>query len=62
MDKLPEVCKDCAEYGSHFCTDCLDEINQNLSDADKTVLSQALRNIARADETLASTDTKDSKE
>jgi len=61
MDKLPEACKDCAEYGSHFCTDCLNEINENPSDADKTVLSQVLRNVARSDETLASTDSNHSK-
>ena len=46
MDKLPEVCKDCAEYGSDFCQDCLDEITENLSSEEKIVLSEALRKIA----------------
>ncbi len=48
MNKLPQVCKDCAEYGSEFCNDCLDEINQNLSIEDKVLLSRALQNIANA--------------
>ena len=60
MNKLPDVCKDCAEYGSHFCEDCLEELNQNLSKEEKVILSRALRNIARADETLGSANTKTS--
>jgi hypothetical protein len=47
MNKLPDVCKDCAEYGSEFCNDCLDEINQNLSTEDKVLLSRALQNIVK---------------
>jgi hypothetical protein len=49
MDKLPDVCKDCAEYGSDFCQDCLDEITEKLSPQEKIVLSEALKKIARAD-------------
>jgi 3-methyladenine DNA glycosylase AlkC len=62
MDKLPEVCRDCAEYGSHFCEDCLDEINKNLSHEERLILNHALRNIAKKDETLGSTDTENGKE
>jgi hypothetical protein len=51
MDKLPDVCKDCAEYGSDFCQDCLDELTENLSPQEKIVLSEALKKIARANET-----------
>ena len=47
MDKLPDVCKDCAEYGSDFCNDCLDEISKNLSAAEQVLLSQALQNILK---------------
>ena len=61
MNKLPEVCKDCAEYGSHFCNDCLDELSENLNENEKVVLSKAIRNIANANETLGSTTAKDSK-
>lgn len=25
MRKEPNICKDCAEYGSEFCEDCLKE-------------------------------------
>ena len=46
IKKLPDVCSDCAEYGSTFCNDCLDEINKTLSDDEKVVLSKQLRNIA----------------
>jgi hypothetical protein len=58
MDKLPDVCKDCAEYGSEFCQDCLDELAENLTAQEKIVLSQALKRIARAQE-VPSTDTPD---
>lgn len=61
MEKLPEVCKDCAEYGSHFCEECLEEINQKLNEADRVTLSKALRNIAKSDETLGIANTKDPK-
>ena len=56
MDKLPDVCKDCAEYGSDFCQDCLNELTENLTSQEKIVLSKALRNIARAND-QDSTDT-----
>lgn len=62
MDKLPEVCKDCAEYGSDFCKDCLDELNQNLSSEEKVQLNQVIQNLARMTyEEVGSTDSKDSK-
>lgn len=60
MDKLPESCKDCAEYGSDFCQDCLDEITENLNPSEKIVLSEALKRIARANEEVSNTDSKDS--
>jgi hypothetical protein len=64
MNKLPDVCKDCAEYGSDFCKDCLDELNQNLNPEEKILLNTALKNIAKLDnvqnKTLELTDTKNS--
>ena len=64
MNKLPDVCKDCAEYGSDFCKDCLDELNQNLNTEEKILLNTALKNIAKLDnvqtKTLERTDTKNS--
>jgi hypothetical protein len=64
MNKLPDVCKDCAEYGSDFCKDCLDELNQNLNPEEKILLNTALKNIAKLDnvqnKTLERTDTKNS--
>lgn len=46
MNKLPDTCKDCAEFGSDFCEDCLKELTDKLSDEDKVLLSKAIRNIA----------------
>ena len=64
MNKLPDVCKDCAEYGSDFCKDCLDELNQNLNPEEKILLNTALKNIAKLvdvqNKTLERTDTKNS--
>lgn len=48
INKLPESCKDCAEYGSHFCDDCLSEMTANLSKEEKATLSNALKNLAKA--------------
>lgn len=48
MTKLPDSCRDCAEYGSEFCDDCLKELTQDLPDSDKVTLSQALKNIAKS--------------
>lgn len=60
MDKLPQVCKDCAEYGSDFCHDCLDELNQNLSLEEKIKLNKVIQNLAKlTHEAVGSTDTKD---
>jgi hypothetical protein len=62
MNKLPDVCKDCVEYGSDFCKDCLDELN--LNPEEKILLNTALKNIAKLDnvqnKTLERTDTKNS--
>ena len=60
MNKLPDVCKDCAEYGSDFCQDCLDEITENLTPSEKIVLSEALKRIARANAEISNTNSKDS--
>lgn len=49
MDKLPETCKDCAEYGSVFCNDCMEELMENVAESDRVVFSQALREIAKKD-------------
>lgn len=49
MDKLPETCKDCAEYGSDFCDDCMEELMENVPEQDRVVFSQALREIAKKD-------------
>lgn len=63
MDKLPKACKDCAEYGSHFCDDCLDEISKDFNEPDRIVLSKALKNIARfLHENLESKDSKNFKD
>lgn len=46
MDKLPEVCKECAEYGSDFCEECLDELTKNMPDDDKLKFNKVLQNLA----------------
>jgi len=48
MKDLPKACKDCAEYGSHFCDDCLVEITKDLPEPEKITLSRALKNIAKS--------------
>jgi hypothetical protein len=48
MTELPESCKHCAEYGSEFCDDCLEEISRDLPAPDKITLSRALKNIAKS--------------
>jgi hypothetical protein len=48
VENLPKVCKDCAEYGSEFCHDCLEELSSNLSEPEKITLSRALQNIAKS--------------
>lgn len=64
MNKLPQVCKDCAEYGSDFCNDCLDELNKNLTQEEKAQLGKALLNIAKLvddqKQTMAIANTQDS--
>lgn len=47
MTKLPDSCKDCAEYGSKFCTDCLEDIAKEFPETERVVLSTALKNIAK---------------
>ena len=46
--QLPKSCEDCAEYGSEFCEDCLEEITQDLPPEDKHKLSKALINIGKS--------------
>ena len=60
MDKLPDACRDCAEYGSDFCQDCLDELTENLSPQEKIVLSEAIKKIARANAEISNTNSKNS--
>jgi hypothetical protein len=48
MNELPKSCKECAEYGSHFCDDCLEEISKDLPEHEKISLSRALKQIARS--------------
>jgi hypothetical protein len=48
MDHLPKSCKDCAEYGSHFCDDCLEDIGKDLPEHEKIYLSKALKRIAKS--------------
>jgi len=63
MNKLPDSCKDCAEFGSDFCNDCLDEMFTELPEEDRVILSNVIRNLARMkDEDLGSTDSKDTKD
>ncbi len=60
MNKLPDVCKECAEYGSDFCDDCIREVTKDMPAEDKIIFNQAIRNIAKANhEVLGSTNTKD---
>jgi len=47
MQKLPDVCKDCAEYGSDFCNDCMEEMMKTVSPDERVTFSKALRNIAK---------------
>ena len=47
MNNLPDACKDCAEYGSEFCDECLAEMSKDLPEPDKIMLNRALKNIAK---------------
>ena len=61
MNKLPDSCKDCAEFGSEFCEDCLEEITKDLPDSEKVTMSKVLRNLASmTSEKMGSTDSNDS--
>lgn len=46
MKQLPEYCHECAEYGSEFCQECLDELAAELNPDDCVKLSQVIKNIA----------------
>ena len=46
VKKISDVCKDCAEYGSHFCEECLSELNKDLNSEDKVILNKMIQNIA----------------
>lgn len=48
MQKLPDVCKDCAEYGSNFCEECMEEMMKGVTPEERVTFSKALRNIAKA--------------
>lgn len=45
---ITDVCKDCAEYGSHFCEECLEELQEGLTEDQKTQLNKALLGLAKA--------------
>ena len=65
INKLPEVCKDCASYGSEFCEECLDELVKDMPEEDRPVFNKALQNLAKAivnDKTMGGIDTPDSEE
>jgi len=49
MQKLPDTCKDCAEFGSDFCNDCMEELMENVAPEDRVTFSKALRQIAKKD-------------
>ena len=49
MKKIPDVCRDCAEYGSDFCNDCMEELMKDVPEEDRIVFSKALRQIAKKD-------------
>lgn len=48
MNQLPKTCKECAEYGSEFCDDCLQELSKELPEHEKITLSRALKRIAKS--------------
>lgn len=45
MNKLPDSCKDCAEYGSHFCDECLREMTEQLPAEEQVLLTKVFDNI-----------------
>jgi hypothetical protein len=48
MSQLPKACKECAEYGSHFCDECLEELSKDLPEHEKITLNRALKRIAKS--------------
>lgn len=62
IKQLPDVCKDCASYGSEFCEDCLEELVKDLPKEKRPVFNEALRNLAKAivnDKTMGGVDAPD---
>ena len=47
IQKLPDTCKDCAEYGSHFCDECMQEMMKDVQPEERIVFSKAIRQIAK---------------
>lgn len=47
MKSLPDVCKDCAEYGSDFCDDCIREVTKDMPETERVVFNKAIRNMAK---------------
>jgi len=48
IKKLPDICRDCASYGSEFCEECLEELVKDLPAEEKPVFNRALQNLAKA--------------
>mgnify|MGYP000285193261 CR=1 FL=1 len=48
IKKLPDICKDCASYGSEFCEECLEELVKDLPAEERPVFNKALQNLAKA--------------
>jgi hypothetical protein len=49
IKKLPDVCKDCAEFGSHFCEECMEEMMNDVAPEDRVTFSKVLRQLAKKD-------------
>ena len=47
MHKLPDVCKDCAEFGSEFCDECMEEMMKDVSPEERVTFSKVIRQIAK---------------
>lgn len=46
--KLPKACDDCAEYGSEFCEECMEELTKDMPEPNRIKFSKILRNLANA--------------
>lgn len=54
---MQEICKTCAEYGSEFCKECVNETGKNT-----VSVNQVIRNIAKNEQTLGNKNSNNSKE